>query len=137
MLFNTGWKPVPHICAQNRARSSACRGFRQTPVGTQGLETGSVCEFFRKLSTASAAARDEMIAPAPTIPALPLAAVAAGLALFAADFAAAAGLGHPNSPFRLTLIASLHRHASRVSYRDVPPASSSREFSGVGNKALL
>jgi hypothetical protein len=37
-------------------------------------------------------------------PALPLAAVAAGLTLLAADLTAAAGLGHPSTPFQLHTI---------------------------------
>lgn len=59
---------------------------------------------------------------------LPLAAVAARFALLAADLAAAAGLGHPNSPFNLLNGLLGVRLKSRVRYPHAGQSSSRRAF---------
>jgi len=84
------------LCAQNQAGRAHAD---QTGKGRflrrrwNGLE---ICDFLEKCYSESRSAGGETRAGGRRY----AAAVAAGLALLAADFAAAAGLGHPNSPFR-------------------------------------
>ena len=68
--------------------------------------------------------------------ALALASIAAGFALLAADLAAAAGLGHPGTPFLLLSKRLLRRYSSRVSYRDVGFPSSFPDFPFIPKMSL-